>query len=336
MSRAEGASLDTGKSILSTGRWAGERLLAALKEGRKISPKELRTADTLQKDEWIALDTALIEEGKIRLRGIADLIAAGLTIPVTNAMGKTIFQWERVTDMDPADVSMSGRSRSEDDRVEYDLGSLPLPITHKDFNLDLRTLSASRERGESLDDTQARIAGRLVSEKLEEMLFKGGKTFLGSTIYGLTNHPNRNTASYGTGGAWTGSKTGDQIIADVLTMKAGLEGDRMFGPYWLYVSANSSTKVEEDLKAASDKSIRQRILEVDGIQAVRVVDQMPASTVVMVQATRDVVALVDGEPLQTVQWDVEGGFFVKFKAFTIQVPLIRADAQGRSGVFHMS
>jgi hypothetical protein len=37
-----------------------------------------------------------------------------------------------------------------------------------------------------------------------------------------------------------------------------------------------------------------------------------------------------------VQWDVHGGFQVNFKAFMIAVPLIRADAQNRSGVVHMS
>jgi hypothetical protein len=37
-----------------------------------------------------------------------------------------------------------------------------------------------------------------------------------------------------------------------------------------------------------------------------------------------------------VQWDIHGGFQINFKAFTIQVPLIRADAQGRSGIVHMA
>lgn len=332
------AKADSGRAFYggASGRWAGERLLRALKEGRPISPKELRTLDVLRKDEWIHLDNALIEEAKIRLKGIADLMGAGLTIPVANAMGKTIFQWETMTDMEPAITSLSGVDRSEDDRVEFDLNNLPLPITHKDFNLNLRTLSASRERGEALDTTQARVAGRLVSERLEQMLFAGGPTFGSAPIYGYTTHPNRNLGVFASG-VWSGGGvTGEQILADVLTWIGQLEADRMYGPYWLYVPSGFSTKLENDFKANSDKTIRQRLLEVDRLQMISTVDQMPANNVVLVQATVDVVAVVEGEPLQSVQWDVEGGFVIKYKAFQIAVPLIRADADGRSGVLHAS
>jgi len=76
-------------------------------------------------------------------------------------------------------------------------------------------------------------------------------------------------------------------------------------------------------------------MEIDRLEKIQTVDQLTASNVVLVQATRDVVAMVTGETLQTVQWDVQGGFVIKFKAFAIQVPLIRADAQNRSGVIHL-
>jgi hypothetical protein len=47
----------------------------------------------------------------------------------------------------------------------------------------------------------------------------------------------------------------------------------------------------------------------------------------MKQDTVDVAAWVQGEPLQTVQWDEYGGFEINFKAFAIGVPLIRTDPQ---------
>jgi hypothetical protein len=52
--------------------------------------------------------------------------------------------------------------------------------------------------------------------------------------------------------------------------------------------------------------------------------------------TADNVQLLVGEPLQNIQWDINGGFTIAFKSFTIQVPLIRADAAGRSGIVHMN
>ena len=94
-------------------------------------------------------------------------------------------------------------------------------------------------------------------------------------------------------------------------------------------------KLETDFKANGDKSIRQRLMEVDRLVNIRVADQLTAGNVILVQATSDVVVLVEGEPLQTIQWDIEGGFRINFKAFAIQVPLIRDDPDGRSGIQHM-
>ncbi len=333
------ARTDTGREFWAggSGKWAGEQLVRALKAGKGITPNALRTNATLRKDEWIHLDTALVEEGMIRLQGVADLLGAGLTRPVQNAMGKTVFEYEKVTDMNPAEVSLDGNSRSENDRQEFELDSVPLPLTHKDFNIDLRTLEASRNTGESLDTTQIRTAGRLIAEETELMLFQGGKQFGGKAIWGYTNFPDRNQVTYGTNGAWSAAaKTGEDILADVLTMIAAAQADRYYGPYWIYVDSASSVKLEDDYKDESDKTIRQRILEVNQVSSIRVVDQMPANHTLLVQATLDVAAMVTGIPLQTIQWDINGGFKIAFKAFQIMIPLIRSDAAGRCGVVDMT
>ena len=339
MTTRRGAAVSGGQNFISgaSGLWAGQRFLEYLERTGTIAPAALRTLDTLRKDEWVSFDEALVEEGQIRLRAVADLVNAGLVATIPNGLGKTVRQWEKVTDMNPADVSLDGNVRTEDDRQEFDLESLPLPITHKDFSLNIRTLMASRERGEALDTTQARTAGRLVAEATENMLINGSsKVFGGLPIYGYTSHPHRNTGTFGTGGAWSGTKTGEQIVADMLTMKGGLEADRKYGPFFGYVPSASSTILDEDFKANSDKTTRMRLLEIDGLQSIQVCDQLAAGNVLLVQGTRDVAEMVEGEPLQTVQWDIHGGFRINFKAFTIFVPLVKSDSQARSGVFHMT
>lgn len=331
--------METGKTFWksASGRWAAERMLKAMKEGREISSAELRTNDTLRKDEWKHLDDALIEETMIRLTGVADLLAAGLSIPIPNAIGKTIFQWEDIGDMEAAQLSMDGAVESEQDKVEYTLSSLPLPIMHKDFYLNLRTLAASRERGEALDTTQVRYCGRLIAEETEKLLFQGTTAkFGGSSIYGYMTHPDRNLDSYGTNAWSNAATTGENMLADVLSMIALMETQKMWGPYWLYVPRTSSVNLEKDFKAASDKSIRQRLLEVDSLAGIRTADQLTADNLIMVQPTRDVVVMVEGVPLQTVQWDTAGGFRVHFKAWQISVPLIRSTQGGNSGIVHMS
>lgn len=335
-------AIDSGRSFLSaaTGRWAGEQLLRSMANGGEMSPAVLRTQDTLRRDEWIAFDTALGEEVGLRLRGVADLRAAGLTLTIPNAMGKTLLEYENMGDMEDAVVSLDGLARSDNDRVDFSPGNLPLPITHKDFNLGLRTLSASRgpgSRGTPLDTTQIRISGRKVAEMLEKMLFRGGATFGGSTIYGYTNHPSRNTGGFGTNGNWlAGAKTGPNMLADIQTMKAALIADGFPGPYWLYLPGTYSTTLDNDYTTTYTGSIRSRLTQVEGLQKIETVDQMPANNIVMVQATSDVVRWVMGEEIQTIQWDIYGGMAVAFKVMAIQVPLIRATKAGKSGIYHMS
>jgi hypothetical protein len=321
----------------SSGRWAGEQMLKAVKAGIPLTASVLRTNDTLRHEEWKAFDDVVMAEALIRLRGVADLIANGLSKPIANSLGKTVFAYEKMTFMDPATVSMDGVTRTENDRQEFEMAQLPLPITHKDFWLNLRTLMGSRERGESLDTTQSRTAGRVCAEMAEQMLFQGGKTFGALPIYGYMTEPHRNTMSYGANGAWSAAgKTGADFLADVLAMVSLANAKRMFGPYRIYVPSNASVALSNDFKALGTLTVKQRLLMVDQIQDIVTVDQLPSGNVIMVQMTADVVEWLQGETLQTIQWDVEGGFRINFKAFQIGVPLVKADVSGRSGIVHVS
>ena len=339
MSRNSQASVDGGRQFWAggSGKWAGERLLAAVQKGEPFAPGALRTLETLRNEEWKAFDSAIVQGAQTKLRLVADLIAAGLTIPLPNAMAKTVLEYDLVGDMDPATVSMDGMARSENDTIEWEMAGLPIPITHKDFFINIRRLMASRLGGQPLDTLQSTISGRKVGEEIERMTIQGGKQFQSLPIYGLLTHPNRNTMSFGTGGNWAqAAKTGAQILTDIMTMMSALQTDGFDGPYWVYYPTNAQLHLLEDYKAESDKTIRDRVLELTDITKFEPLAQLPAGNVVMFQATKDVIAMVNGEDVQTVQWDVNGGFGVNFKAFAIQIPLVRADADHNSGIAHMS
>jgi uncharacterized linocin/CFP29 family protein len=333
---------DDGPSLMKSagGQWATRQLKAAALAGQALSAGALRTLDTLRHEEWKFFDDVLINEALIRLVGVADLINAGLTRPVPNALGKTVFGYEKITFMDEAEVSLDGISRTQNDRQEFSLAQLPLPITHKDFFINLRTLSASREKGEPLDTTQVATAGRVVSEKAEKMLFQGGKTFGGLPIYGYTTFPDRNKTTFTDTKSWEDtSKTGESFMTDVTNALTALAEDRMYGPFMVYVPADAGINIENDYVITGAvgiaRTIRQRLEAVQQIAGIRIADQLPSGNVLFVQMTSDNVVWVQGENLQTVQWDEYGGFEINFKAFQIAVPLIRSDAQGRSGIFHL-
>lgn len=318
------------------GRWAGEQYLAQLSRGEPMSPEALRSCDTLSHEAWIHFDDEIGREGIIRLRAVADLIERGLTDPVPNAMGQPLIQFQKISDMEPAQVSLDATARTESHRITVEQGFLPLPIIHSDWDVGIRELAASRDSDIPLESTQAGLAGRRVAERMEDLLINGGPTFEGNAIFGYLTHPDRNTAGFGVNGNWSqAAKTGDNILTDVLTMKQGSIDDRFYGPWGLYVPTAYDTVLDGEFSDQYPRTIRSRLLEVEGLESIRVVDQLPDDNIAFVQLTSDVVKIKDGEPMQTVQWDVLPGA-VTFRAMAIQVPLIRSTKANRSGVFHMS
>lgn len=312
----------------------GMGVLAQAILSNRFNVNMLRTNATLRKDEWERLDTKLLEVARQRLNGVSDLMAAGLTYPLQNALGVTRVEWETISDMTPAEINMSGLSESEYDRVNFELTGIPIPIIHKDFWINARALAASRTLGQPLDTTQVALAGRVVSERLEQLLFNGGFS-AGSqgTIYGYLNEPNRNTGSVTASWATT---TGANIIADLLEMIGLAHGDHMYGPYSLYVPAAAYINFGDDYKSESDRTIIERLLMVPGVSGAKASDTMSGTDVLMIQMTSDVVDIIDGIQPTVVQWETKGGMQMNFKVMTIMVPRMKADQASQSGIVHYS
>ena len=294
----------------------------------------LRTNAVLRKEEWELLDAAIIEVARERLIGVGDLLNAGLRFDIPNGLGTTRLEWETVSDMSPAEQNMSGVSEGEEDRVLYGLQGIPLPITHKDFRINIRTLEASRTRGLPLDTTQAQIAGRLVAEFIENTLFNGGfAAGVEGTVEGYLTATNRNL---GTITADWATATGAQIVTDVLASITTLQADHMYGPYIIYVPYDAHVAMQDDFKAESDKTIMSRVLEIDGISAVRPSVKMPAASALFVQMTSDVVDMVVGMQPTNIQWETMGGMVQHFKVMSIMVPRVKNDFTLQSGILHLS
>jgi uncharacterized linocin/CFP29 family protein len=298
----------------------------------------LRTNEILHKDEWKNFDTTVVEVAKSKLVLVGDLMARGLTYNLNNALGTTLVQWEQLTEITDAEVSMSGLSDTQKDKPTYGLKSLPIPLIHKDFSINIRALEASRKTGQSLDTTQANQATRRVSEMIEKMFVQGfSLPFGGGNIYGLTNHGSRNTGSLTS--AWSNAAitTGEEIVADVLRMMAALVVDNMYGPYVLYVPNDYYTRLADDYKANSDRTILERLLAIPGLSSVLPTSYLVGGTngqVVLMQATSDVVDVIDGIQPTPVMWDSHGGFVMNFKVMAIMIPRVKDDASGQCGIAH--
>lgn len=298
---------------------------------------------TLRREEWKALDEAIMEPSRARLGGIEDLIAKNLVYNLGNAMGTTVLEWHDVNEALEAEMTMDGITRGKNDRVTFQHNYLPLPIIYAEYEINTRELAASRNLGNPLDTTMAKRAARKVLEKLEALLFTDTTYTFGekdsrlrNAIYSYVNFPDRIGVNLSI--PWDNSGiTGAMIIQDVLEMKQASIDNYHYGPWTLYIPTNYETVLDADYDATTPgTTIRERILKIAGVNEIKVSDTLADDNVLLIQMTRDVIRLVRGMGLQNVQWSEEGGMVTKFKVMTIQVPQIRSDAYGKTGIVHLA
>ena len=292
--------------------------------------KALRTNTLLRKDEWIELDRALVDVARQRLQLITDLRSMGL-VHALGGLGTLISEYEQVTDMDDANVDMSGVTEGEEDAPDFPLVGVPVPIHHKSFRVNIRKLAASRKRGDGVDVTSITIAGRKVADSLEAMALNGiTGTLAGQSMYGYRNHPDRNT----------GTAVGDfgtigNIAMTVANMVAAAEADSFYGPYILYVAATQYGEMRSVYTDGSGQSAIIRILQsIPTIKQIKPCDQLTAGELLLVQMTRDVVDLAIAQDIVNVQWDENGGMVERHKVFAAMAIRVKSDAEQKCGVVH--
>lgn len=287
---------------------------------------------TLRKDDWIILDDAIVKAAQERLRLVADLRGMGLTFTIPQGMGKTVLETETQGDVNDATISMDGLRRGVDDRPEFDLGMLPLPITHKDFQFSTRQILASRNGGSPLDTTMAELSARKVAESIEMLTLGRSSSYSygGGVIYGLLNFTGTMTQvlTNPTAAGWTGTT----FLTEIMQMKAQSVAAMHYGPWMLYVAPNWDIYLDGDFKAASDKTLRERANATTGISDIRTLDFMQNYDVILVQTTSNVVRVIVAMDITTLQWDSDGGMQKNFKVMAIIVPQVRQDFNSNTGI----
>ncbi len=302
---------------------------------------------TLRRDEWKQLDAAIMEPARYRLGGVADLISRGLVYNLGNALGTTVLEWHDVSEATEAVMTMDGVTRGKGDRVVFQHNYLPIPIIHVDYEINARVLAASRNLGNPLDTTMAERASRRIYEFLENLLFGNNTYAFGekdsrnrNQIYSYVNFPDRNKATFtglGTSPWTTSGVTGKEIVKCCLDLKQIAIEAYHYGPYMLYIPTAYETLIDADYDVVNPGiTIRERILKIDKILGIKVIDSLAANTVLLVQMTPDVVRLVRGMDLTNIEWGTEGNMITKYKVMTIQVPQIRSDQNGRTGIVHLA
>jgi hypothetical protein len=289
---------------------------------------------------WQAFDDVVVRALRTRLGAMADLRARGLEKFIPNAMGRTVLVSQNATDVGPATVSMDPSRRSEGDRQLLDTVNFPLVIVHKDFDFSARELASSQNAGVngvnfSIDTEGAESAAYAVAKLIDEMLVGTAGTFSygGGTIYGYTNFPDRVVKTDMTVPDGTNGTT---VLSDILSLRQSLIDTKHYGPFMLYMNSQWSAFLDNEFKTNSDLTLRQRILAIDGILGIRILDTLPTVKydLLLVEMMPQTVRAIVGFEAQTVRWESMGGMMHHYKVMAMILGQIRPDVDGNSGVGH--
>lgn len=321
-----------------TGRDGRSYISRPTANGQWVSQLVSNAPSTLLRLEWTELDQVVIRAALPRLRAVADLRGRGLQYTIPNGMSKTVLETQAQSDINGASISMDGLADSIEDRPQYNLTNLPLPIIHKDFSFPARQVAVTRQGGMPLDLAMAELAARRVAEGAEQLLLgvAAGYAYGGGSIYGYTNFPQRLT--YALHSPLASSWTPRTFVNDVLAMRLASQQHFHYGPWVLYTSLAWDSYLDNDLNAlnanSSNITLRDRVRRIEGIEDVVTLDYLNGYDVILVQMTTDVAREVVGMDITTVQWETHGGMNLHFKVMCILIPQIRADANGNTGIVH--
>lgn len=294
---------------------------------------------TLRYQQWRQIDEAVVRVAKPAMRAISDLRTRGLTYTV-DAMQTTVLSYETMSDVTPATISMNGLRESERDRPQVGMASMPIPLIHKDFSFDARELGVAAARGVggnalNLDTSMVTMSTRRVLEQAENLLIGNLPSYYygGGSVYGYTNFPGRLTMTMQlpTTPGWTPA----QMVGEFLAARQALINNFHLGPYIVYVSSDWAQYLDDDYSSAyNGNTLRTRLKQIDQIQDIVTLNYMNGFQMVFVQMTEDVVQLVVGMEVKTIQWETMGGMEVNFKVICSFTPRFRQDQNGNSGIMH--
>lgn len=251
----------------------------------------------IPKDVWGIWDREAVEIQRDILAVFNDL-AASVSVPMP--IGKLVHHFQQVSDSGETNISLDGRSKARTDQPVIQYQGTPLPIIDSTFSFGWRQMEAARTEGFQLDSTARMNAVRKVAEKLEDITLNGDSKIVvgGAQLYGLRNHPKRNTR---TTGVVLNGATGAQWVTEITAVLQALHADNFYAPATLYVNWSDwfyATNTDYSTQYPN-KTIAQRIREIDGVANMVPASKVPANEIIAVIKRRDVVQVLNGMPIST-------------------------------------
>ena len=345
---SETANITTADSLTFQGAgWgAGYEWFQMDKDERKQWAYNAMSANqsTLERDEYETLSDRIIQTYKRALVGLEDLQNQGLVRNVS--LATQVDLWQQLSEVTEADITMDGEAQGDNDQVEYTTEGVPIPIVHKDYRIPERQLQTSRQMNNDLRTDNAAEMARAVTEKAEEMLFKGWDPAVDTArgdswqVYGYTD--SAVAASVSGSDFGTAGNIRDVFTATIDTLMDDNNQQPAGDGFLTYISQTQYRQYRNAIDPDGDGNltVRERIedefdAELDMVKSVPdyILDD---GEMVMVNPSPDVVELALAEDMQTIEWSSGSGMTNFYKLLWAGAPEIKTDSKGNKGVAHVT
>lgn len=285
-------------------------------------------------DAWRRIDTrATIVQRDVL--SVFNRLAAASQTPLD--IGDLVSYFPQVSDSGEVTVSMDGRQTGRSDQALVKYAGTPVPIVASEARFGWRQAAVNRKGAIMLDQITVENHQRRVAEKMEDMVLNGDANVVvgGQTIYGLRNHPQRNTGNH----TFTlGAATGANWLTAFSQLINLLIGDNAFGRVTVFLNWGDYTYASiNEFTAGYPKTILQRLREIEQIADIVPASKVPASNLIGIAGleTGGWGSILSAMPLSSRpknRLNAEDDYVVSVMAAA--APQFRTDYDGRMPVAH--
>lgn len=311
------------------------KILGKFGKSQEAAALVVNADGTVRHEDFLVIQDKIVEVRRRALNGITDLMAGGLSFPVS--ISDQLIGFENVNEFQDAKQEMNPNSYQNNDTV-FTESFVPNPITHQSFQVPWRQTGFDYKRSLGISEST-----RQVAERLEETLFNGNTdvvvSFNGANqpLFGYTTDPDRGT---GTISDWTLTanveKVVDEIIDEVGDMRTN-QGGVGINRVMLYVSNDFWPVFQKDYKAEVSGTIMERVKKIAEILDVKPAEKLASKTAVLVEMEARTVELA-------VATDIIAVPHVKtnpmsptvLTTYAAMVQQIKVDSNGNTGIRHLT
>lgn len=219
-------------------------------------------ASSIPLDAWRRIDdrATMIQRAEL---AVFNRLARASTTPI--GLGDIVNFYGKVSDSGEAHISLDGRSEAKQDQALVTFAGTPVPVIDSFARFGWRQMATILKAGMGLDTASIANSQRRVTEKMEDLVVNGSSAVVvsGAQIYGLRNHPDRNTLSHT---LTLKTATGTQLVTMFGNILAALLADNAKGRVTIFVNDGDYLAWDvNEFIAGYPKTILSRLGEIKGI-----------------------------------------------------------------------